>query len=477
MVDHDDEALARLRASDPATGSHPDLRTLRERIARKAPDSLGADRATAVPDEVWRGGRGANLPWVAATVALALGMGSGGYALGARGGEDPGVVAAREAAADPGADEALPGLSPGAQPLDDMVNPVPASEAEAGVATSGGTVEGASYDPGPVRLVAGEGLPEERTTGEVRTLVSDLDEEKFLADWARSLGLDGAGVVEADDLWGSGQGLYDPATGRMLSVHAAEGGALNYSYEDSYRSPWCREMVPADEEGRAQMAEEWTAAMGPDVPMPDPANCREVTGETPTPEQAVAAARDFLADTGVVGEDWELVAPGWDDPGSGTVAVEGRPADSSFQELSVTATVGPEGVVSAWGVTGEPTSLGNYPVISPVEAVERHGRREFSVDYGVSIPEDLSWADDGASTSMPYPEYEMPEPTRPEPGMKIPMLIKDKTVTDAELVRGTMWTQTGGSLEVPVWKLLTGDGMHYTVMAVADEAIDWQSWE
>ncbi|MFB9732080.1 hypothetical protein [Ornithinimicrobium kibberense] len=476
MVDHDDEALARLRASDPATGSHPDLRTLRARIAGKAPDSLGADRATAVPDEVWRGSRGATLPWVAATVALALGMGSGGYVLGARGGEDPGVVAAREADAGPAVDDALPGLSPGAQPVQDMEGSLPASED--GVPTSGGTVEGANYDPGPVRLVAGEDLPEERTTAEVRTLVSDLDAEEFLADWARSLGLDGAGVVEADDLWGAGQGLYDPATGRMLSVHAADGGALNYSYEDSYRSPWCREMVPSDEEGRAQMAQEWTDAMGPDVPMPDPANCREVAGETPTPDQAVAAARDFLTGTGVVGEDWDLVAPGWDDPTSGTVAVEGRPAASSFQELSVTVTVGPEGVVSAWGVTGEPTSLGTYPVISPVEAVQRHGRREFSVDYGVSILEDLSGAtDDGASTSMPYPEHELPGPTPPEPGMKIPMLLKDKTVTAAELVRGTMWTQTGGSLEVPVWKLLTGDGMHYTVMAVADEAIDWQSWE
>lgn len=225
------------------------------------------------------------------------------------------------------------------------------------------------------------------------------------------------------------------------------------------------------------MEQEWVAAVGPDVPMPDPANCREISGKTPTPEQAVAAARDFLDGTGVVGADWTLAAPGWDDPDARTVSVEGRPSDSTFQELTVNVTVGPEGVISVWGVTGELTSLGDYPVISPVEAVERHGRREFSVDHGVLIPEDDPAATDGEATSQPYPEYEMPEPAPLEPGMKIPLLIKDKAVTDAELVRGTMWTQTGGSLEVPVWKLLTGDGMHYSVLAVAEEAIDWQTWE
>ncbi|HSP60106.1 MAG TPA: hypothetical protein VLO09_03515, partial [Ornithinimicrobium sp.] len=431
---------------------------------------------TPVAEEGWRGAR-APLPWVAAAVALALGVGTGGYVLGSRAGDDPGVVAVRttDGTSDPAGDGAVPGLSPAAQPTEEMMSSEAASDA--GVATSGGTAEGMNYDPGPVRLVAGDGLSQDRTTGEVRALVSDLDAEAFLADWADAMGLDDATVVEADDLWGAGPGLYDPATGRMLSAHSAEGGALSYSYEDSYRSPWCREMVPPDEAGRAQMEEEWTAAMGPDVPVPDPARCREVTGETPSPEQAVAAARDFLADTGVVGDDWTLEAPGWDEPGSQVVSVEGRPADSTFQELSVNVTVGPEGVISAWGVTGELTSLGDYPVISPVEAVERHGRREFSVDYGVFIPEDDMGQGGADATSMPYPEYEMPEPAPLEPGMKIPMLIKDKTVTDAELVRGTMWTQTGGSLEVPVWKLLTGDGLHYTVLAVADEAIDWQSWE
>ncbi|MGD8201764.1 hypothetical protein ACQE98_13975 [Ornithinimicrobium sp. W1679] len=479
MVDNDstdDEALARLRTSDPATGSHPDLHSLRARVAGKAPDSLDADRATAVPDEVGRGAR-APLPWVAAAVALALGMGSGGYLLGSRAADDPGVVAVRTGDGTPGpaADGTLTGTSPGAQPLEEMVASETGSS-EAGMATSGGTVEGMHVDPGPVRLLAGEDLSQERTSAEVRALVSDLDPEEFLTTWATSLGLDGDTVAQTGDLWGSGQGLYDPATGRMLSVHATEGGALNYSYEDSFRSPWCREMVPPDAGSREQMQEEWAASWGPDVPMPDPDDCREVTGEAPTPEQAVAAARDFLDDTGVVGQDWTLEVPGWDEPGSRTVGVEGRPADSTFQELSVSVTVGPEGVVSAWGVTGELTSLGDYPVVSPVEAVERYGLREFSVDYGVYLPEDAASLE-GADTSVPYPEYEMPEPVALEPGMKIPMLIKDKTVTDAELVRGAMWTQTGGSLEVPVWKLLTGDGIHYTVLAVADEAIDWQSWE
>ena len=61
--------------------------------------------------------------------------------------------------------------------------------------------------------------------------------------------------------------------------------------------------------------------------------------------------------------------------------------------------------------------------------------------------------------------------------MKIPLLLKEKTVTGAELVQGFVWTQAGTSLEVPAWRLTTEDGMHYAVLAVADEAIDWVSWE
>ena len=71
MVEHDDEAIHRLRASDPATGSHPDLHRLRSLIAQKAPASQGADRATAVDDELLRGPR-LRTPWVAAAAVAEL---------------------------------------------------------------------------------------------------------------------------------------------------------------------------------------------------------------------------------------------------------------------------------------------------------------------------------------------------------------------------------------------------------------------
>ena len=83
MVNHDDDdALARLRASDPATGSHPDLRSLRHRIAQKAPASVGADTATRVHDDVFRG-QGLRAPWIAAAAVAAFGFGAGGDAVGA----------------------------------------------------------------------------------------------------------------------------------------------------------------------------------------------------------------------------------------------------------------------------------------------------------------------------------------------------------------------------------------------------------
>lgn len=485
MSDHD-EALQRMQASDPATGSHPDLLSLRQRIAAKAPASQGADSAVRLKDDTLRGS-GLRAPWIAAAAVLAFGFGAGGYALGAQqapdgagqlAGQDSGTSTEEgadgeaSAARDSGMGMAAEGgdatFGDGSEAPDD------GSE----MAEGASDMSGENWDPGPVRLLAGPGLPAGRGTGEVRALVSEEDPQEFLDGWSERLGFEGVPNQGEDNMWFfAGSALYDEANGRMLTASADGGSALSFNYEDMLASPWCADMYDGlAESDRATLTKEWTAAFGEGVAFPDPSRCKDVTGSAPTSEQAIAAARDFLVSTGLDVDSYTLEVPEWfESGGDNTVSVEGWPEGQEYGNLNVSFQVGPSGVISAYGAIGEMTSLGEYPTISAVEAVERYGQRAFSLDYGVTLLEDMVG---GGDMGITFPsEMEMPEPVTIEPGMRIPMLLKDKTVTNAELVRGTIWAQTAGPLEVPAWKLTTSDGMHYAVLALADEAIEWQSWD
>lgn len=493
MVDHDDEALNRLRATDPATGSHPDLHTLRRRIAQKAPASQGADTATALRDDMLAG-PSVRAPWVAAAAVLALGFGAGGYAVGAQQGPSGGQVVAGQ-----GQETTSPTDATGAA---DAVGPLPGldtkeseaqgygaggdsasvtASADEGMAAGYGGASSEAWDPGPVRLVAGPDLPSAPATGEVRALMSDESPEEFLQAWAEQLSFEGVRPVEETDQanWFGDNILYDPDGARMLSASTeGAGGALQFSYQDLLGDPYCAEMYSGMPEGEMdQMRKEFADAFGPDVPLPDASQCKDTSGPAPADDAALAQARDFLATTGLDVSAYELTVPDYGDDSVNQVMVEGWPKDGPQNgQLNLNVQVGPEGVTSVYGTVGEMRSLGDYPLISPAEAVERYGQREFGMEYGITLEEDMVVGPSDATTMPVEPAFEMPEPKPVEPGMKIPLLLKEKVVTGAELTRGTIWGNTGGPLEVPTWKLTTEDGMHYAVLALADEAIDWQSW-
>lgn len=489
MVEHDDEALNRLRASDPATGSHPDLHTLRRRIAQKAPASQ-ADTATALRDEMFAG-PAIRAPWVAAAAVLALGFGAGGYAVGAQQGPSGGTLAAGQTDepstgsddGDGGGDgesPALQGLERSVVGHDSASATMMADEpsAESGMGYAGG--DGQAWDPGPVRLVAGPGLPTDHPTGEVRALMSDEDPQAFLAAWAERLPFDGLRPKDgAAEDWFGGDVLYDPDGSRILSAGVdGAGGALNFSYSDLLADPYCADMYSQMPEAEMdQMRKEFTDAFGDDVALPDASQCKDTSGPAPSADEAIAQAKEFLATTGLDVSAYELRVPDYQDGTVNQVMVEGWPEDSAPNgQLNVTVTVGPQGVTNAYGMVGEMRSLGDYALISATEAVERYGQREFGMEYGITLDEDVEPGLTDATTMPVEPSVQMPDPSPVEPGMKIPMLLKEKVVTGAELTRGTIWPNTGGPLEVPAWKLTTEDGMHYAVLALADESIDWQSW-
>lgn len=475
MADHDDDAMSRLRASDPATGSHPDLHSLRRAIGAKAPASLGAgDTVTHLADDALGGPR-LRTPWIAAAAVAALGIGIGGYALGAQSSDSDSLATGGQNKI---ATPASPGIA------EDSAGAGSSGELTQGSAqASSDSGSGMSYDPGPVRLVAGPDLATTSSTGEVRALTSDVDPEIFLAQWQQQLKFEGTPISQgADESWFGADAIINPDTLQVLSAQREAGGPMHFNYEDMLNSPYCAEMYQAPSaQELAMIKEEWAKSVGPSIPFPDSTLCKEVSGPPPTEEAAIATAREFLSTTGLDFSGYDFTAMDYGEPGASELALEGRPADDLLGQLITSVTVGPQGVISASGSIGEMTSLGQYPLISPVEAVARYSQREFTMDYGVMIAEDMVAQEDMAATTSAAPDYAepdytMPKPVKVEPGMRIPLLLKEKTVTKAELVQGNIYTQSG-TLEVPTWKLITPDGMHYVVMAIADESIDWQSWQ
>lgn len=473
MVDNDktDEALNRLRASDPATGSHTDLHHLRSLVAAKAPASVAG--ANTSGDDLSRDGRTVAAPWIAAAAVAALGMGAGGYALGSVQSDPPtaGTLAGGDSAeSDDAQRQSRSMLAPGSAA--DSESSVGDEEAMAGDGDVGYD-SGGMYDAGPVRLSAGPGLSTEGGTGEVRALRSEQEGEEFLLSWAERLDLEVVSISGSEYL-GSGSMMVNSELGIVLSADNYS-GSLDVQYEDVYGNEYCSSMYDGMSAGDIElMRQELTEYAGPDYPMPDPDRCREPEGPLPTDEQAVAASMDFMRTMGADPDNYTFDAQQhWDGDESRMRYVEATldGAERSGPYLGFSFSVGPEGVVSAYGSTGEMVSLGDYPLISPVEAVERYAQREFAADYAVYLEEEY----DEAWMTMPYPDLEVPDVEPMQPGDPVRLLRMDKVITSAELVSGSLWTQTG-NVEVPVWKLTAEDGMHYPVLALSEDSIEWLPW-
>ena len=467
MVDHQtDASLYRLQASDPATGSHPDLERVRQLVAQKAPASQGSagERARRVDDDLLQGPR-LRAPWIAAAAIVAVGIGAGGYALGVSRDDGTVLMANQDSLLAPAA-----GGSIGATSSLDLGS----------TSVSGGESAPQPYDPGPVRLVAADGLSDERTTGQVRTLMSDEVPEDYLARWTEAMGLDGTPIDADSDYFGFGDGVgsLDQESGDWALVSGQDGG-LSFMYTSIFRVEGCREMhAQISQRELDEWRKEWERMLGEGTPLPTASDCIPPEGTRPTDDEAIAQATAFLADAGVPVEDYTVRVPDYGDERTSLyVPVEAWPTGYAYGPLHASATVGPDGVVvEAYGSIGEMTSLGDYPVISPTEAVERYGEREFSMEYGISLPEDYTELEQDPDATITFLEPDIEEAPEVTEGMQIPLLLKDKEVTSAELVQGMLWTQSG-SMEVPTWKLQTDDGMTYPVLALADEAILYQSWE
>lgn len=110
------------------------------------------------------------------------------------------------------------------------------------------------------------------------------------------------------------------------------------------------------------------------------------------------------------------------------------------------------------GTSGE--SLGSYPVISEVEAVERLGDPRFA---GAVL---------GSTHQDPPPQEEVGPPAAPVPGGPLAWPVEDVTIRSADLIEVRYTLPDGTVLLVPAYDLTDAEGNRWRVMAVDEELLD-----
>ncbi len=472
----DDAAVARVRAADPAADATPDLPRLRARLhdatgvalgaAGDAPDATAT--ASAGRDDL-AAARARRRParWlqVAAVATGAVLVGTGGYALGAAGADDP--------AARPIALQARPG-----------------AEAGVGAATEAADAARSMIAPGfgGRTTFRGEGLP--TAAGEARAWAFDAT-AAATADAARRaaevLGVAG----EPRGEWG--QWVVGMADGTGPSVTVGGDGMANLWFYDPTRDPSaCRSGLPERPDAGTGAGVDGSSAAtaepaAPDVsilPVPQPAPADPSVcdpGATPTGDAAVAAARDLVGRLGVDTAGFEFAVT--EESGvPGLVLVQGtQVVDGTQTGVAWSVGLAGEGVQSASGPLAPLVELGTYDVVGAAEAVDRLNDPRFGASFGGVMPlaraaTEGTAAQDGTALAVPVePEPAPAEPTVPPvpaPGSPIAWPVQEVTLVDARLGVTLLSTPDGASLLVPAWELTDADGQTWSVVAVAEDQLD-----
>lgn len=503
MTDHEtpeEEILGRLRAADPAAGSPTDLARLRaavdariaaERDGEAAARAAGPTRhhadargeaATVTPLTAARSRRTTGLR-LAAAAAGVLVIAAAGFGLGRSTG-DPAPTASPAitlggptggGATAPGGPEVLSG------PADAAIYPAPSvsrmSFHAVGLSDEPATATAWTYDPAA-------SFSAERTAA----LGSELgvEGEPQLAGGAWQLGVtDGTGpylIVSPDGT--TSANYYDPAKDPHQCARTEPGAAAPDATDDS-DSPG-----GADTPKGTAPPYEW---------------CEKDADPAPDGEAAFGPVRALLEAAGHDPATFELVENDYGDPSITEVVahqlVAGVRTGSAWY-VTVTAA----GVQSFSGMLAQLRELGDYPAISPVDAVDRLGDPRYGsfTDVRILSPaegrvlEAPGQSADGASESAPDgasepadvaapdapvtsgaaddPVSAPADPTGPPPaaapGSPVPWPVEQVAITGARLGPALYTTPSGTALLVPAYELSADDGRTWSVVAVAEEALD-----
>lgn len=454
----DDAAFARLQAADPAGGAAPDLTSVYAAVAEATGvvvteetipvDELSARRARRAPR------------WLqaAAIVAGIAVIGGGSYALG-------GANAGSTPVAEPAMSLGDNGSNGSGGAADSAAAPEAANRLAAGADSKlagwgfGRTVfasEGLSTDGGSAPAYGFDAV----------ATYSQATIERVAA----ALGVTGTATQQYGQ-WTVGT---NDGTGQNVSI--SSDGLTSVSYYDPTRDPWsCMKFDTEPVEPPADGA----AGAGTDAVAPAPGpSCDPSTGSAPSADSAVSTAKDTMSALGVDPSGFEF-EPMTDSSGAQMTTVSAyQVVDGQRSGLSWSFTIVASGVQSLYGSLAPVVSLGDYDVISPTEAVARLSDPRFGSSYGGIMPlaADAHSAMGGTADAIaPAPSDEPTVPATPAPGSPLAWPVQHVTLVSAKLGVAITTLPDGASVLAPTYELADADGMTWTVIAVADDDLDFTS--
>ncbi len=208
--------------------------------------------------------------------------------------------------------------------------------------------------------------------------------------------------------------------------------------------------------------------------------------------------RDLLAALGIQ-TTVEVESTEYDVPEAGqprmTTVNAFQVIDSQRTGVTWSATFLGGGVQSFYGPLAPLVSLGDYAVVSENDAVARLNDPRFGASWGGVMPlaatTDLAGArasgevasgtggasssDTGTSSDVvePAPSDIPTVPPTLEPGAPVPWPVTEVTITGARLGLALQWLTDGAAVLLPAYELTDDDGGTWSVIAVADEDLDF----
>ncbi|WP_211373387.1 hypothetical protein [Agromyces italicus] len=457
----DTDPVALLRAADPAAGVEPNVGFAEETVARAMAAGEEADRSASAPTPSAAASAadgsaqvtdlGAErerrrprwLPIAAAAASVAI-VGAAGFWLGGATSSANLASTAAPPISLQGADGTSTGVSDGAG--------TPESATGADEEMMGGTAD-SMYPYGWGRNVfSASGLSGE--AGAAAGYAYDSGEDGAalrVAALAAELGVEGE-VELRDGSWIVGP---PDGTGPMLSVGLD--GTLAFWFNDPLVSPWNCGAVP--------FAGETTESSEPIAPV-DPC---EPTGTAPGEAAAIDALRSLVAASGADPAAFEYSSETWEDSptryAQAWPVVDGQRLDQAWSmELSE------EGVVSASGSLATIVAIGDYPIVSEQAAFERLS----DIRFGAQMTAMPIAAREGDVVAEEWVPPTAP-PATPGDGVAVSWPVNEVVIVDARLGLTTQWQPDGSVLVVPAYEFTDADGGTWSVIAVADEALDFSA--
>jgi hypothetical protein len=145
--------------------------------------------------------------------------------------------------------------------------------------------------------------------------------------------------------------------------------------------------------------------------------------------------------------------------------VDGQRLDQAWS-----AELSEEGMISASGSLAELVPLGDYPVVSEQEAFERLSDPRFGAQM-TTLPIALRDAPVGAEEWVPPTE----PPAVPTEGAAVAWPVNDVEIVEARLGLASQWQPDGSVLVVPAYEFTDTDGGTWSVIAVAESKLDFES--